>query len=139
MTTNTTASNPAARQDPRQVVNTLKKTVNWNDPGIASGVAFFNALPQGAFILDVVVEIVTAFNGTSPVLTIGTNSTSFNNIVASGDVAVGAAAATRVNRGLGRAIAALADMVVYAKLAVSGSPSAGQAVIVITYEGGWPN
>lgn len=139
MTTNTTASNPAARQDPRQVTNTLKKTINWSDPGIATGVAFFNALPQGAFITGVWVEVITAFNGTGPALSIGTNSTAFDNIVAAGDVDEATVGVYQVLKGLGRSIAALADMVVYAKLAVSGSPSAGQAVIVIQYEGGWPN
>jgi len=58
MPTGTLGTN--ARQDPRQVVNTLKKTVNFNDPAIAAGVAFDNPLPQGAFILRVLVEIVVA-------------------------------------------------------------------------------
>jgi len=71
-----------ARQDPRQVVNTLKKTVNYNDPGIATGVAFDNYLPQNAFIENVLTEVVVAFNaGTTNVLTAGTNGPSYNNIV----------------------------------------------------------
>ena len=66
MATNTAATVPAPRQDPRQVTNTLKKTVNFNDAGISSGVAF-----------DAV---------TTNVLTVGTNSTTFNNLVQAADV-----------------------------------------------------
>jgi hypothetical protein len=141
MTTNTAASNPAARQDPRQVVNTLRKTINFNDPGIAAGVAFSQALPQGAQILGAVVEIVTAFNAaTTNVLTVGTNSADFNNIVNAADVNEAAVGATQVLRGIGGALARAADTVVYAKYAQTGTAAtAGQAIVTIYYEGGWPN
>lgn len=135
MTTGTAATIPAPRQDPRQVTNTLKKTVNYNDAGIASGLAFDNSLPAGAFITKVLVEIVTAFDGT-PALTVGTNSTSFNDIVADGDVDETSAGMNIVDRALGRGIAASADKVPYVKLTAT-NPSQGQAVIVIEYEGGW--
>ena len=58
----------AARQDPRQVSNTMKKTVNWNDAATGVGVPFANYLPQGAFILGVWIEVPVAFNGTTPTL-----------------------------------------------------------------------
>lgn len=135
MPTNTAAVVPAARQDPRQVVNTLKKTINWNDAGVADGVAFDNSLPQGAFITQVLVEIVTLFDGAGPVLVVGTNATDYNDIVASGDVSEGSAAVTAVTRALGRSLCASADKTPYAKLTLSGA-SQGQAVITILYEGG---
>lgn len=137
MTTNV-AGTPA-RQDPRQVTNTLKKTVNYNDPGIGSGVAFANWLPKGAFITSVQTEVVTAFNaGTTNVLTVGTNATSYNNIVSSSDVTEGTPGVYSSTGGLGRSLANSADAQVFAMFAQTGTAAtAGQAVIVITYEGGW--
>lgn len=136
MTTNVAQVLPPARQDPRQVLNTLKMVVNWNDANIANGNAFDNALPRNAFITDVLVEIVTPFNGTTPALTVGTVGTAYNNIVAAGDVDETVAGVTRVTRAIGRGLTAAADIAAYAKAALTGA-SAGQAVIVITFEGGW--
>src|SRR6185312_7319486 len=100
MTTNTTPGFPPSRRDPRQVSNTLKLTLNYNDTGIATGEAFFSSLPQGAFITDVAVEIVTALNaGTTNVITVGTNSASYNNMVSSGDVNPASTGVTKVSRG----------------------------------------
>lgn len=99
MATGTAAIIPPARQDPRQVGNTLKKTVNYNDAGISAGLAFDNSLPLGAFIYACWVEIVTAFNAaTTNVLTVGTNSTTFNDIVSAADVNEGVAGVTEVTR-----------------------------------------
>ncbi len=139
MATGTAAVLPPARQDPRQVENSLKKTVNFNDAGIATGVAFDNSLPAGAFITGVFVEIVTVFNaGTTNVLTAGTNSTSYNNLVAAGDVNEAATGVTQVTRGLGQSIALAADITPYAMYTqTGGAATTGQAVIVITFEGGW--
>lgn len=137
MPTGTIGTN--ARQDPRQVVNTLKKTVNFNDPGIATGVAFENYLPQGAFIENVLVEIVTVFNAaTTNVLTVGTNAGSFNNIVNAGDVNEAALGVTQVTRAFGRSLTASADVLPYAQYTQTGTAATtGQAIIVIFYEGGW--
>jgi hypothetical protein len=128
----------AARQDPRQVSNTLKKTTNWNDFGIATGVAFENYLPQSAFILRVLTEIVVAFNGTTPVYTVGTVGAAFNNIVAAGDVNPAAIGVYESTRALGRALTAAATVLPVAKSTNGGGgPSAGQAITVIEFEGGW--
>lgn len=139
MTTNTAQVVPAARQDPRQVVNTLKKTINWNDAGIATGLQFDNSIPAGAFILSTDVEIVTTFNaGTTNVITIGTNSASYNNIVNSTDLNEAVTGVTRVFRGSGRGLTAAADVIPNATYTQTGtSATQGQAVIVITFEGGW--
>lgn len=139
MTTNTTPVFPPARRDPRQVVNTLKMTVNFNDAGIGSGVAFANSLPQGAFITRVLVEIVTAFNaGTNNFLTVGTNATSYNNIATTGDTASTVTGVKEATRGWGRSLTASAEVAVFAMYVQSGTAATtGQAVIVIEYEGGW--
>lgn len=144
MTTNTAQVLPPVRQDPRQVSNTLKKTINFGDAGLSTGVAFDNSLPMGAFITGVFVEVVVAFNGTSTnPLTVGTVSTAYNNIVAAGDLPGSATSSlavglTQVTRALGRALTAAADITPYVKYAPTGTaPTTGQAVIVITFEGGW--
>lgn len=137
MTTNVLGTN--ARQDPRQVANTLKKTVNYNDPGIGSGVAFDNPLPQNAFILRVLVEIVVAFNATTTnVLTVGTVGAAYNNMVAAADVNEAAVGVYDVTRALGRGLTAAGDVLPYAMYTQSGTAATtGQAIIVIEFEGGW--
>jgi len=128
-----------ARQDPRQVANTLKKIVNFNDAGIAAGVAFDNPLPQNAFIMRVLVEIVAVFNATTTnVLTVGTVGATYNNIVAAADVNEGATGVYDVTRALGRALTAAADVLPYAQYTQTGTAATtGQAIIVIEFEGGW--
>lgn len=135
MTTNTAQVLPPTRQDQRQVSNTLKQTINWNDAGIASGIQFQNSLPMGAVITSVIVEVITAFDGGSSVL-IGTNSPTFNNIVAAGDVDETVVGANTVARALGGSIARAADITPSYILA-AGAPTVGQIQITITYEGGW--
>jgi len=137
MTTGVLGTN--ARQDPRQVANTLKKTINWNDPGVIAGTPFDNPLPQNAFILRVLVEIVVAFNAaTTNVLTVGTVGATYNNIVAAADVNEAVAGVYDVTRALGRALTAAADVLPYAQYTQTGTAAtAGQAIIVIEFEGGW--
>lgn len=135
MATNTLGNQ--ARQQHTQVVNTFRKTVNYNDPGISAGVRGFT-LPLGAFIVQVLCEIVTVFNaGTTNVLTVGTNGpTNYNDIIAAGDVNEAALAVTSVTTGLGRSLAAAAAKDVFFKYTQSGTAATtGQAVIVISYEG----
>jgi len=141
MTTGTTQVLPPVRQDPRQVGNTLKKIINWNDAGISnagvlSSTAFDNSLPAGAFITGVWVEIVTTFDGTTPLMTVGTVSTAYNNIVNSTDVDETTAGVYVVTRGLGRSLTAAADITPFVNLTLTTSTK-GQAIIVIAYEGGW--
>jgi hypothetical protein len=139
MATNLAPASPPARLDPRQVTNTLKKTVNFGDASIATGVSFANSLPMGAFITQVLVEIVTAFNaGTTNPLTVGTVSTAYNNIVSTVDVNAGTAGVYEATRGLGRSLTAAAEVTPFVKYAQTGTAAtAGQAVIVIVYEGGY--
>lgn len=134
----------AARQDPRQVSNTLKKTINWNDVAVGVPVPFANYLPGGAYIINVSVDVTIAFTGTTPTVTVGTNPATYNNIVASGDVTWTAAAVTGpVTRGNGRQLTAPvvggvqvpAD--VLPQVMLGGTPTAGQAIIMIEFEGGW--
>ena len=60
------------RQFHTQQVHYLRKTVNWNDANIATGV-LMGTLPNGAQIVDIAVNVVTAFNaGTTNNLLLGT-------------------------------------------------------------------
>lgn len=128
----------ADRVDPRQVVNTLKKTINWNDGAAAAAQPFANYLPQGAFLTRVMVEVVTPFNGATPNVTVGTVGAAYNNIVAAADVNWGVAGVYDVTRGLGRALANAGPVLPNAVWnSAGGGPSAGQAIIVMEYEGGW--
>lgn len=137
MATNTSPVFPPSRRDPRQVANTLKRTLNFNDGDIAKA-SFANSLPAGAVILQVMVEIITAFNagGTNPI-TVGTNSTTFNNMATSGDIPSNAVAVNLPTRGLGGAIARTAEQAVFATyIPTGGAATTGQAQITILYEGG---
>lgn len=136
MTTGT--AGVADRVDPRQVTNTLKKTVNWNDNAANVAAAFANYLPRGAFLTSVLVEVVTAFNGTTPTIAVGTVGAAYNNIVATGDVNWALAGVYQATRGLGRSLANAAAVLPFALYNNGGGgPSAGQAIIVMEYEGGW--
>lgn len=139
MATNTAPVSPPARQDPRQVSNTLKKRIAFNTAGIAAGVPFDNSLPMGAVITGVFVEIITAFNaGSTNVLTVGTNSTTYNNLVAAADVDETAVATTQVLRGIGGSILRSAGLTPYITFAeTGGAATTGDAEVTITYEGGF--
>lgn len=82
-------TNPASyppRVLPWQTTVHVRKTVNWNDANIASGVKVAS-LPAGAFITNVKCYVSTAFNaGTTNNLTVGTTATG-GQIVASGTTA----------------------------------------------------
>lgn len=123
-----------ARSQPRQVLNTWRKQVNFNDPGIAAGVAGV-VLPIGTFICRVLLEIVTVFNAaTTNVLTVGTN-VGINNIIAAADVDETAVGVYDVTRGLGRSLTAAADVTVSVKYTQTGAAATtGQAELVMYYE-----
>jgi hypothetical protein len=127
----------ADRQDPRQVGNTLKKTVNWNDNPANVAAAFANYLPANAFIYIVQTEIVVAFNGTTPTVNVGVNSPSYNNIVLSADLTIGTPGVYASTRGYGRSLTAGGPVLPFVLYNATGSPSTGQAIITIVFEGGW--
>lgn len=123
-----------ARELSSHQVNYLRKTVNYNDPGIATGIPVRSWLPEGAQILRTVVTIQTVFNAqTTNVLTVGTNASSYNNIVASGDVDETVLGATTVLTGA-KLNALSADKQVYVMYTQTGTAATtGKASIVIEY------
>ena len=121
------------RQGSDQQTHFLRKTVNFGDTNIATGVKM-GTLPLGAHILQTSVHIRTVFNAaTTNVLTVGTNSTAYDNMINAAAVAEGT---------LGYTVAApnadivypTGDLDVFAKFTQSGTAATtGQADIVVTY------
>ena len=133
MPTNTAAH--VARAHPLQVVNYLRKTVNYNDPNIATGVPFGAYLPAGASILMAKVFIKTAFNAvTTNVLTVGQNGSSYNDIVNASDVdETTASRSTIVFRGADLDLSG-GDALPYVKYTQTGTAAtAGVAEIPLLY------
>lgn len=117
-----------------QLVHYLRKVVNYNDTNIATADKVkVGRLPAGAFITNALVRVDTVFNAASTnVLTVGTNSGSDNNIVASGDVNEASAQTFVCTTGNGLSITADTD--VFALYTQTGTAATtGKATIVIAY------
>jgi hypothetical protein len=124
-----------ARKSASQLIHYLRFAVNYNDTGISSGVGK-QYLPAGAIIVGTDVHIATAFNaGTTNVLTVGTNTTTDNNIIASGDVDETATGLTQNVKPTGTALGPLsADAQVFAKFAQTGTAATtGKAYVIVKY------
>lgn len=122
-----------ARDSGRQNVHTIRKTVNWNDPLITAPRDPFACLPKGSFISRLVVEIVTAFTGTTPTLTVGTTTANANEVIASGDSACATAGVKpTITTGLGRSLTAAADTYLYVKMTGTGV-GAGKAIVIVEF------
>lgn len=132
MPTNTAATN--AREYQTHQLHYLRKTVNFNDSGIATGVKMTHPLPKGAMIVHATARIATAFNsaGTNR-LVVGTNSSSFNNVMTS----TTAAASTTGGKQsvIGAALSFTQDTDVYIKYTAATGTAAttGVADIVVAY------
>jgi len=139
MATNVTPTFPPARRDPRQVPNTLKRILNYNDPDIALA-GFFSSLPAGAVVTKVLVVVLTTFNagGTNP-FSLGQNG-GHNDRVAVGDVNLAVAGAYDIERGVGLAaiINSTVDVAISAVYApTGGAATQGKALILVEFEGGF--
>lgn len=124
---------PSARESYAQDIHYVGLTVAYNAAGISTGVRLKNSLPNGAMVLWSMVNVTAAFNAaTTNVLTVGTNSTSYNDLVAAGDVNEGAVEATFGY--LGSGLKVTADTDVYVKYTQTGTAAtAGAADILVAY------
>lgn len=115
-----------ARQYHTQQVHYLRKRVNYNDSGIATGVVF-GTLPAGAMIVDQDVRCVTAFNAaTTNALNVGT--TAGGTQLFTDAATAGARQPTIAN------LSFATDTDLYVQYAQSGTAAtAGVADIVITF------
>lgn len=135
---------PRAAQTPQ--VNYIRKTVNFNDAGIATGV-MFASIPVNSYILSVSVQIVTIFNAvTTNVLTFGTTLANANELAGSGDINEAATGVNSATVGLGTSLTQTATAAVgnvtpaeggvgiFAKYTQTGTAAtAGKAVFIMTY------
>ncbi len=115
-----------------RAVHYIRKTVNYNDAGVSSGVKI-GTLPAGAQLLPGVANVRTVFNaGTTNVLTVGANATSYDNLAAAGDVDESSATVQALPAA--KALYFSADADVYVKYTQSGTAaSTGVATIIIPY------
>lgn len=121
-----------AQQYHQNLVHFLRKEVNYNDPGIAAGLAI-GRLPAGAQITQALARVKTTFNaGTTNVLTVGTNASTYDNILGASDIAEGSAGNNVAPTANLQEAASEAD--VYVKYTQTGAAaSQGKAVIHIAY------
>ncbi len=123
-----------ARQYHQQQVHYIRRTVNFNDPGIAGGVPI-GILPAGATIIDAQVVVTTAFNAaTTNNLLVGTTAGG-NDIIATGDSAAGTTGLKRLaSATIGVNAVRAADTTLFAAYTQSGTAAtAGRAVICIEF------
>lgn len=138
--------NFSPRVIPLQVVQTFRKTVNFNDANISSGVKF-GALPQGAYIISVRCFVTTAFNAaTTNSLTIGTTATGSDVLAAgttagtncvagtAGEQAITAAAGLGVTPFVGTPTGSNGGFDLYARYTQTGTAAtAGKVTFIINY------
>jgi len=134
MATNTAGS--IARQDPRQVTNTIRVNI---PAGVAAGPMTstnglqIGVLPQGCYVTAIESEVSTVFTG-SPTFGLGTDGPPTNMISAGVTNATTPLAAAASKHG--RIYAAAADTPVFLKF--SAAAAAGVLDIVIEFEGNFP-
>lgn len=118
-----------------QLVHYLRKLVNWNDTGIATGVKM-GTLPSGAIVIGTDVSVVTAFNAvTTNVLSAGSAAT-LTELAASATVAAGTAGlkqniAPNASPYIGPIATDLDVFVAYTQTGTAAT--AGQAVIIVKF------
>lgn len=123
-----------ARRSSHQMVHYLRFVVNFNDTGIASGVAK-QTLPAGAIVIGTDVNVTTVFNaGTTNVLVVGLAGVS-NNLIAAGDVDESTAALTQNVKPTGTALVPLAadSLVKVAYTQTGTAATTGKAYVIIKY------
>jgi len=134
MATNDT-STPKGRENVPQTVCYMRKKVTFADAGVSGGIPV-DWLRKGTRILGTTVYIDTAFNAaTTNVLTVGINSTAYDNIVTN---AQSIPATPGIKQNLpptGTALVALAaDSQVFVKYVQTGTAATtGDATIVIAF------
>lgn len=121
-----------AQQYHQNLVHYLRKEVNYNDPGIASGIVI-GRLPANAQITQALARVRTSFNaGTTNVLTVGTNASNYDNILGTADIAEGSAGNNAAP--LANLQEVLSETDVLVKYTQTGTAATqGKAVIHIAY------
>jgi len=130
MVTNTAGT--TARELAFQAVHYLRRTVAWNTTGSSSGVSL-GWLPAGAQLLKNNIIVKTAFSGSGSTITVGSNSTDYDNIHA----LTTASSETTANyvATASAVIAFTQDTEVFVKVVdgATTAPTAGSATVVLSY------
>jgi hypothetical protein len=121
-----------AQQYHQNLVHYLRKEVNYNDPGIASGIVI-GRLPANAQITQALARVRTTFNAsTTNVLTVGTNATNYDNIFGTADITEGSAGNSAAPLANLQDVQTEAD--VFVKYTQTGTAATqGKAIIHIAY------
>jgi hypothetical protein len=136
MATNT--SGTQARQDPRQVSNTMRGSISFSNISATAVFVPIGVLPKGAWVIAVQLSVDTVFNaGSGNTIDVGTAGTP-TQFISGGNAASAVVSAAPVT-GLGKAAAAAADTVVGLRYNFgSTAPTTGALEVLIEYEGGFP-
>ena len=128
------ATASVARELPLQLVHYVRQSFAYNTKGVDTGLAISRPLPAGAVILNVGLYVTTGFNaGTTNDITVGTNSTDYNNLIASADFTAEETGGVLVKANASVKPLA-ADTAVYVKYLASGTAaSAGAGTVVVSY------
>lgn len=124
---------PHSRILPFPAVCYLRKEVAFNTSGIDTGVAMNASVPPNSIIIGTSVSIDTVFNAASTnVLTVGTVSTAYNNLIAAGDVDETSLGVTTITSKSIKTGSSSTD--VYIKYAQTGTAATtGAATVVVMY------
>lgn len=121
-----------ARVSHHQMTHYLRKRVNYNDPGITTGV-FFGTLPAGAMISNAHVRVNTAFNAaTTNVANVGTTATG-GEIIPTATILAGATG-YKTGTAAAAALSFATDTDLYVSYTQTGTAAtAGQLDVLIAY------
>jgi hypothetical protein len=135
MATNTPGT--TARHNAQFMVSFARFVVNYNDPGISAG-NLKQWLPAGAVIIGTDVNVVTAFNaGTTNVLSVGVEATTFADVATSAAIAPGTVG---LKQNIAPTAAGLASVplaadsqlgVLYTQTGTAAT--AGQAIVIVKF------
>lgn len=123
-----------ARNDGSQNVHFIGRDITFSTTGIGTAdTVKIGRVPAGSRLGPAQVHVVTAFNAaTTNVLTVGSNASSNNNIVAAAEVDEGVAGTTIV--ATGSALAFASDTDIFVRYTQSGTAATtGAATILIPY------
>lgn len=115
----------------KALVRFIQGSIAFDTADAATGVAM-GTLPANSYIVDIVVDVTTAFNaGSTNVLTVGKTGT-LDAYAAAGDVDETSATAQRVTTGIGT-IGSTAVPVLIAYAQTGDAATTGAATVTITY------
>lgn len=111
----------------------LRATVNYSDTNVSTGIKI-GTLPAGAHIIRSSAHVRTVFNaGTTNVLTLGTNSSSYDNLLNAGAITEGTAGYYSADPNADITYPT-GDLDVYVKYTQTGTAaSTGKADVVVLY------